>query len=116
MAHANYDCCAICDMKIDYAGMNAETKEELCPDCQVRLREYGIDIKHSYDTQTFIKWVKDTDADTVKKVLTELGFRVCYYSNEVDRVVLEKLNIDDGVSVGGRLLKDILSDSKGGDA
>ena len=30
MAHADYDCCAICDCKLSYAGFyNARTKEDI---------------------------------------------------------------------------------------
>lgn len=106
MAHGNYDCCAICDCELDYS--DAEAKEVFCPNCKAILRRYGINIKNNWDIDTFMKWVNGTDVETVKKVLIEMSFRVCYYNNAVDEVVLGKFGIKNTLSVRGKLLKDII--------
>jgi len=87
MAHADYDCCAVCDRKLSYAGMNATTKEMICSTCAVNLAERGVFVHNVHE---LIAWIKTSDTEHVRKVLSEVGFSFCYYQNDVDDAVMEK--------------------------
>ena len=41
MAHGDYNCCAVCDSKLEYSN-DAQTKEELCSWCAVNLAQSGV--------------------------------------------------------------------------
>ena len=84
MAHGDYNCCAICDCKLDYNRWDPRTKEEICPACLIRLRDLGLPI---VTVQEFIEWVEKADIETLKARLKELGFRRCHFSNPVDKAV-----------------------------
>ena len=81
MAHADYNCCAVCASKLSYAGFDASHKETICGPCVANLARQGV-IVGSPDE--LLQWAKETDASTVAAVLTAAGFKDCYYENEVD--------------------------------
>jgi len=87
MAHADYNCCAVCDCKLDYAGWNATTKERICEDCLLKLQEMNLKI---VTVRQLIAWIKDTDNDVLREKLKEMGYRCCYYENDVDTAIKEK--------------------------
>lgn len=80
MAHADYDCCAICDSKMEYSGMDSKTKEKICTECLKKLRSNGLMI---LDTVELIAWMK-TSVNNPKELLDAIGFKKCADSNEVD--------------------------------
>lgn len=84
VAHSDYNCCAICDRKLEYAGFNATTKERICESCLVELQTRKLPI---VTVAQFIDWVKGIDKDMLRSTLKDLGFRRCYYSNDVDDAV-----------------------------
>ncbi len=84
MAHSDYNCCAICDSKLEYAGFNATAKERICESCLIGLQARDLRI---VTVAQFIDWVKGTDRDTLRSTLKDLGFRGCHYENEVDDAV-----------------------------
>ena len=88
MAHADYDCCAICDSKLRYVGFtDAKTKEEICSSCLVKLRDMGL---HIITVDELIEWINKTPKDSVIEILRKLDFRACYYANKVDNAVEKK--------------------------
>lgn len=86
MAHADYNCCAVCDCKMTYGG--ERTKEEICSDCLVRLnRVLKLDILTSSDLLT---WIESSSEETLKAMLTDSYFSACYYHNAIDNAVRAK--------------------------
>jgi len=85
MAHADYHCCAVCDSKQEYGGFDSTTKEKICPGCLKNLREQGLSI---LDVSELIDWIKGNDVVEVKRILYNVAFRFCYYSNDVDDAVM----------------------------
>ena len=81
MAHADYNCCAICDRKLSYNAWDARAKEEICTDCLVRLRDMGLNI---ITVQELIHWIRNEETEKLKDVLKGLRFKPCLYSNPVD--------------------------------
>lgn len=81
MAHADYNCCAICDSKMEYSYESA-TKEDICEYCRERtgiatvrqLREKLLAL--SYEDR--IKFAK------------EIGINKCCYSNDIDDLLILK--------------------------
>lgn len=87
MAHADYDCCAICDSKITF-NVDAEAKTDICDYCRESLHEIGVSpqtVKNLKD------WIRKTDHDDLLETLTSIGFWLCSYSNDVDNLVKTKL-------------------------
>ena len=80
MAHGDYNCCAVCDSKLEYSN-DAQTKEELCSWCAVNLAQDGVFV---HDVDELKKWMKETNPLVVVTVLTKNHFSTCYYKNEVD--------------------------------
>jgi len=87
MAHANYECCVVCDDEV-YYSTDAEAKEVLCARCAAELATRGVVV---HGPSEFIEWVKTADPDFVRNVLLEVGFRPCYYSSVIDRIVNERI-------------------------
>lgn len=87
MAHGDYHCCAICDCKITYGGLNATTKKKICSECVANLAQEGI-IVHNVDE--LLKWIGDTPIKEVKSILKKVGFYFCFYPNVVDQTLIEK--------------------------
>lgn len=97
MAHADYHCCAICDCKLDYGGWDATTKERICEDCLLKLQELGLRI---VTVGQLFEWIRHEDREILRDKLKKLGFRKCYYGNEVDDAVSErdiKFNVERAV-------------------
>lgn len=84
MAHADYNCCAICDSKMDYAGWESETKEDICTDCLENIKKLNLKIENIEDLK---KYIKDTDYQTLRKTLLKLDYSFCYYGNDIDDLV-----------------------------
>ena len=101
MAHADYNCCAVCDSKLSYAGFSATAKEEICSRCVANLAEKGVIV---HDVDELIEWIKNEDAEKVAKVLKDVGFRFCYYSNTVDEIVERKIGDMIEVDDDGRIV------------
>ncbi|MBA7710114.1 hypothetical protein ES703_119044 [subsurface metagenome] len=88
MAHADYDCCAICDSKMGYAGLDeATTKEGICELCLVNLRDIGL---HILTVEELTSWIDKTEAEEVRETLSRLRFMFCYYFNPIDKAVRDK--------------------------
>jgi len=89
MAHAGYDCCAICDSKQSY-NEEAYTKEEICSHCLKALRAEGLSI---LDVSELLAWIQSTEPTIVRATLISVGFSFCYYPNAVDRTVAYVLSM-----------------------
>lgn len=87
MAHADYDCCAVCDSKLCYNPMDPRTKKSICSSCLRRLHEHDVWV---YTPQELIDWIRRTDKETVARTLYDVGFQFCFYTNEVDLALREK--------------------------
>lgn len=88
MAHADYECCAVCDGRMSYSS-NAEGKQLVCPRCALEIMKLsGQEVTTS---EEFIAWVNDYQKRHVLPMLRKLGFRKCYYGNDVDEAVAKKL-------------------------
>ena len=85
MAHADYNCCAICDSKMDYAGFESETKEDICTDCLEECKKLKLNIENIEDLK---KYIKETDYKSLKETLIKLGYSFCYYGNDIDDLVI----------------------------
>lgn len=82
MAHADYNCCAICDCKMDFS-YEARTKDEICVDCLKALRNEGLLI---LDISELEKFMKEEKAKKVIKILDKIGFKKCCYNNKIDDI------------------------------
>jgi hypothetical protein len=82
MAHADYECCAVCDAKVFYRpGVMA--KEIVCGTCAACLAEEGVEATNTDD---LLAWMQSAAPATVVAVLRRNGFRPCRYPNLVDAV------------------------------
>ena len=91
MAHADYECCAVCDCKMSYNGFNAKSKAKICSDCVANLAEHDVIV---HDWVELVDWVEDTKQSEVEKVLEDVGFSFCCYGNEVDDAVQESTSLE----------------------
>ena len=98
MAHADYDCCAVCDRKLSYSN-DANTKAEICPFCLSNLHQEDVLVYTPYE---FIEWIITHEDTIVKDVLLSIEFRFCFYPNNVDDNVRMKLGIPPGKYPGDR--------------
>lgn len=87
MAHGDYNCCAICDRKLDYNAWNARTKEEICTDCLVKLRDIGLSI---ITVQELIHWIETEEVEKLRDALKRLQFKPCLYNNPVDEACIKR--------------------------
>jgi len=87
MALGDYNCCAVCDDKLEYAGWDATTKERICEYCLLKLQEMGLPI---VTVGQLIKWIESEEIETLKTKLKEMNFRACYYKNDVDEAVRQR--------------------------
>ena len=92
MAHTDYHCCAVCDSKLEYGGLDSTTKEQICPVCLKHLRAEGLSI---LDVDEFLEWLKNTERHKIFFILCKINFRFCRYLNEVDTTVKEQGIIED---------------------
>jgi len=83
MAHADYDCCAVCDRKMSYA-IEASTKELICSRCVADLALQGVIV---HDVEELMSWIGSDDPGRVVEILDAVGYRRCLYPNPVDDLV-----------------------------
>ena len=88
MAHGDYDCCAVCDCKMGYAGYAATTKEDICHHCREAMHEQGISPQ---TVKRFIEWIEEMPVEKLKASLDAMGYDECCYSNPVDDAVRTRL-------------------------
>lgn len=80
MAHGDYDCCAVCDRKLNY-NEDASTKEEICPKCAVNMTlATGQRIT---TPDALIGWIGTATTEQ----LDEARIVECFYRNPVDDAV-----------------------------
>jgi len=91
MAHADYNCCMICDDKMEYSN-DAKTKESICFGCIEKIMDMGLKIT---TPDRFIKFVNENSKVEVIKILRKIDFRFCYYPNCIDAAVYKKGIIQD---------------------
>lgn len=92
MAHADYNCCALCDGKMEYASFyDATTKDDLCYECMSDLRDAGA---HVLNGREFLEWIKSIPDEQLVERLSSLGYWPCYYDNPVDEHVMSRLGHD----------------------
>lgn len=84
MAHGNYNCCALCDCKMDYTGWEATTKEEICENCLKNIKELDLNIANIEELKDFIEY---GDYEKIKELLLKCDFSFCFYGNEIDKNV-----------------------------
>lgn len=81
-AHADYNCCACCDSRLEYVGSNdSTTKVELCDDCVSLFYWKGFDLRSGDD---LLEFILNQPLDLVYAALSICGFRFCYYTNDID--------------------------------
>lgn len=84
MAHGDYNCCALCDCKMDYNGWGATTKKEICEECLDIIKDFGLNITNVEELTSYIETGK---YDEVKELLIKCDFWFCHYWNDVDKLV-----------------------------
>lgn len=78
MAHGDYNCCAICDSKMEYS-YEATTKEDICENCRERTGIAAVrQLKEKLLALDFEKRLKFAE---------EIGLRKCFYPNEIDELL-----------------------------
>lgn len=84
MAHGDYECCAICDCKMQYVGLNEKFKTDICSECRERNNISTV--------KQFIEMINTFDDDIkLTEWLKDIGFSYCFYSNDVDCFIEFKL-------------------------
>jgi hypothetical protein len=79
MAHGDYNCCMICDEKMEYGG--DETKERPCIYCLDRMRELGDILLTPDEMLSKLDTMPRTEA---LAWLHNLGYSTCLYANPID--------------------------------
>ena len=79
MAHGDYNCCAVCDSKLSYAGTDSSTKEEICAYCAVALAQVGVIARNGME---LVLWIMANNLDIIQKKLKSRPIRKCFYGNE----------------------------------
>ena len=82
MAHADYNCCAICDSKMEYAGGDAKTKETLCDNCQIIT---GLVTVHQ-----ITEGLNSMNYHVTLKWLHDVNYSPCYYDNPLDQYLIDR--------------------------
>lgn len=90
MAHGDYNCCAVCDCKLEYSN-NAQTKSRICESCLIKLRDHKLNI---ITVEEFAAWVEKTDKAEVKRILESIGYSQCFYTNSLDELIKKKIRDD----------------------
>lgn len=85
MAHADYNCCLICDCKMEYSD-DSSTKARPCTYCLDRMRSNGTIILTSQELKEFVERVGD---DKALAWLNGVGYQACYYDNDTDTFLKE---------------------------
>ena len=84
MAHGDYNCCAICDCKMEYNPYDAKTKEQICVQCIENTIDLGKPITRPEQIEEHLATLSD---DAVEIWLRNVEFRCCFYPNDVDEYV-----------------------------
>jgi len=84
MAHGDYHCCAICDSKMAYVGFDAVAKEHICSYCVANLARRGVIVGN---VKELIEWITKAKKKQLEQILSAVGFRKCFYLNDVDEMV-----------------------------
>lgn len=84
MAHADYDCCAVCDCKMNYNEWEAETKGRICGECVADMARLGVICGTA---EELIEWINAAEPSEVKRILGAVGYDPCHYDNPVDQAV-----------------------------
>lgn len=87
MAHADYDCCAICDCKMSYNSSEPKTKESLCEECLERINSMGI---HVYKLDQVKSLLLRMTNELALEFLHKLHFSPCYYPNPFDQYLIDR--------------------------
>lgn len=96
MAHADYDCCVICDSKMDYNASDPRTKEDVCDCCIEDMMQHGPVMDSPTEIIGHLKTLTD---DAALIWLHAVGFSPCYYENAMDQYLIERgLVVTDGPS------------------
>lgn len=82
MAHADYECCAICDSKVYYSN-DAGSKEIICSSCVANMAEHGVIL---HNVEELKVWMSTEAPEKVIATLDKAGFSVCFYGNEIDEL------------------------------
>jgi hypothetical protein len=83
MAHANYECCAVCDKKVYYAFGDVYAKDVICTNCVVELALRGVFIRNVHELH---EWMEKESPEKVLEILEQVGFKKCHYWNEIDEL------------------------------
>lgn len=92
MAHADYACCACCDSKVYYQE-DSIPKEVLCEVCSKNISD--IANKPITTVSQFKELIeKYSDKDSLFLFLKNIGFHFCFYTNQIDKIVSEKVGYE----------------------
>lgn len=84
MAHGDYKCCAICDSKQEYVGLNDSFKDDICPDCR---ESSGLST-----VKQLLAYINSIESKKeLKRQVKLLGLDTCFYQNDVDDLISYKL-------------------------
>ena len=90
MAHADYDCCLICDCKMSFS-YDARTKEEACVNCLHTMRHMGEIL---LTQEEVIAFLKARDDEAALKWLNEVGYSACHYRCDADNYIIDERGFD----------------------
>lgn len=89
MAHGDYNCCMICDRKMEYNAYEAETKKRPCIGCISTMRDVGTILLTPDEFVAHMKSLSPTDGAAF---LVRIGFSKCSYQNAVDQAAYDRCN------------------------
>lgn len=87
MTHNSMNCCAVCDVAMEYAGGAAEHKSGICQTCIVSLFQETGDVITT--GMRLVQWMKQHPVKVVERVMRNIGFTPCSYRNGVDVTYFE---------------------------
>ena len=90
MAHADYDCCLICDCKMSFS-YDSRTKEDVCRGCLHVMRKRGEIL---LSQEEVIEFLKTRDDESALKWLNEVGYSACFYRCDADNYIIDERGFD----------------------
>ena len=99
MAHADYDCCAVCDSKLSYSN-EPLTKEEICSSCSAALVKHGVIVA---SVSELLAWAHEEEIEKLRDVLCAVGYTFCLYHNPLDFVVASRFGLTE-IEPGGQIV------------